>query len=282
VVRIDSEISLLNGDQSRLTQNGLLPSQFTEFVRQACDDFIGLRSGQGFLRENSLVGGSAKIGNCPIFTMLYCKQPHGGHGPSTHASINLSGYRTAQHFLHLAHKFHRPLVVFTTSQSSLQHACIAEPHDLQGVSNLLLSQCRLEAPIILVVLSRWTSGDIFGTWLADKMLALEGTQFLMTSCDQVTTVPVQVGAQYLVHQGLLDHTVPACLSGTYDTQVTMPQPKQLRAALKKMLEEVLPASSKELTTRRIERLERIETMATRALGLGKQVKVPSLNGSIAQ
>lgn len=281
MVKTDSDISPLNGGQSCPTQDALLPAQFTEFVRQTCDEFIALRSGQGFLREHNLIGGSAQIGNYPIFTMLYCKKPDNGHSPPTQANIRLSGYRTAQHLLQLAHKFHRPLVVFTTSPFSLQDACITEPHDVQGISNLVLSQCRLEAPIVLVVLSRWNSVDIFGIWLVDKMLALEDSRFLMSTRDQETTVPVQLEAPYLVRQGLLDHTVPACLSGPYDAQLTMPQPKQLRAALEEMLEDVLRAPSEELMTRRSQRLERITAMATRTLGIGKRTRVPSLNGFIA-
>src|SRR6185295_3791733 len=201
------ELHPVKGDHAHPAQKGLSAALFIDFVRQTCDDFVALRLGRGFLGENELIGGAATIGSTLVFALLYCKKEHNDCS-SVPASARLSGYRTAQHLMRLAHKFNRPLVVFTTSHTSLQGACMTEPYDAQGFNNHILSQCRLKVPIILVVLSRWGSTDIFGAWLADKILSLEPTRFSMTIFDQEKSMCVQVGAQYLLHQGIIDQTIP--------------------------------------------------------------------------
>jgi hypothetical protein len=110
------------------------------------------------------------------------------------------------------------------------------------------------------------------------MLALEQTRFFIPILDQDTNVPIQVGARYLFNQGVIDHTVPVRPDGMYDSQVTLPEPNQLRAALGKMLEEVSHVSPTELLIRRKERIERIAEMASRSIRLGKRIGTPSLNG----
>ncbi len=269
-MRYNYEIPPVKRNYTHLAQEALSTVLPLEFVRQTCDDFIALRRGRGFLGENELIGGSATIGSHSVFALLYCKNEHSGNSRSSApASARLSGYRTAQHLMGLAQKFNRPVVVFTTSQTSLQDACFAEPHEALGFSNHILSQCHLEVPIILAVLSRWSSGDIFAAWRADKILALEQTQFSMTVLDQEKSIRVQAGAKYLLHQGIIDQTVPGPSGGMYDSQVTMPKPKRLRAALSKMLDEVSHVSPKELMIRRKEKIERISEIASRTFSLEK-------------
>jgi len=281
-MRSNYEIYPVKGDHARLAREALSTVLFIEFVRQTCDDFIALRRGRGFLGENELIGGSATIGSHSVFALLYCKNEHSGNSRSSApASVRLSGYRAAQHLMGLAYKFNRPVVVFTTSQTSLRSACMAEPHEAIRFGNHIFSLCRLEVPIILAVLSRLSSGDIFGAWLADKILALEQTRFSMTILDQEKNIRVQVGAKCLLHQGIIDQTVPLPSGGMYDSQVTMPKPKRLRAALSKMLEEVSHVSPKELMIRRKEKIERISKIASRTFGMETRIEMPSSNGSIA-
>lgn len=278
-MRSSYELSPSKGTHARLAQDALSMGPFIEFVRQTCDDFIALRRGRNFLGENELIGGSATIGNKSVFALLYCKNDHSGNSRSSApASVRSSGYQTAQHLMQLAHKFNRPLVVFTTSQTSLQGACLAEPH---GLSNHIFSQCQLEVPIILGILSRWSSGDIFGAWLADKILALEQTRFSMTVFDEDKITPVQTRAALLLNEGVIDQTVSVPSGGMYVSQVMMPEPKQLRAALSKMLKEVAHVSPKELMIRRNDKLERISEIASSTFGLQKRIRMPSSNGSIA-
>jgi len=281
-VRSSYEISPVKGSHARLAQEALSMGAFIEFVRQTCDDFVPLRRGQAFLGENELIGGSATIGSKSVFALLYCKNDPGVNSRSSApASVRSSGYQTAQHLMQLACKFNRPVVVFTTSQTSLQGAWLTEPHEAQGFSNHIFSQCRLEAPIILAILTRWSSGDIFGAWLADKILALEQTRFSMTVFDEEKITPVQARAALLLYQGVIDQTVSVPSGGMHDSQVMMPEPKQLRAALSKMLEEVAHVSPKELMIRRKDKLERISEIASSTFGLRKRIRMPSSNGSIS-
>lgn len=269
-MRFDYEIPPVNGNRARPTQESLSPGQFIGFVRQTCNDFTALRRGSAFLGENDLIAATATIGCHSVFALLYWKNEHGGkRHSSAPAGTRLSGYRTAQHLMGLAHKFNHPIVVFTTSQTSLQGASMTEPQQAHGFSNHILSQSRLEIPIILAVLSRWSSGDIFGAWLADKVLALEQTRFSMTIHAQDNSIPIQVEAAHLFRHSVIDQTVPVSSDGLCNSQVTMPKPKSLNAALSQLLDKVSFASPKELMMQRKEKNKRISKFSSSIFDLRK-------------
>ena len=271
-----------NGSHACPAQEAPSSVQFIEFVRQTCNEFITLRRGSAFLGNNDLMAAAAKVGHHSVFALLYLRNEHGGYRHSSaSANARLSGYRTAQHLMRLAQKFNHPIVVFTTSQTSLQNAGITEPLQAHGFSNHVLSQSKLKTPIILAVLSRRTSGDIFCTWIADKVLALEQTRFAMTIHPQDNSLPIQVGAAHLLRHGVIDQTVSVSTDGLHDLRVALPDSKLLNAALSQLLGTVSHASPQELMMQRKERTNRISKVLSNILGLAERITMLSSNGSIA-
>jgi acetyl-CoA carboxylase carboxyl transferase subunit alpha len=181
----------------------------------------------------------------------------------------LNGYQKTQHLFRLAQKFRHPIVVFAGSPSSLPDVKMTKPDEALRFANHIHSQWHLEVPIILVVLSRKVSGNIFGAWLADKVLAFEETCFSMAMLDQGENHLVRLGARHLLHQGIIDGTISESVCNGHGSPVVMPKPRQLRIALDAILEELSCVSPGQLLLRRKEKIERVSALKLEQYGLGE-------------
>jgi hypothetical protein len=119
--------------------------------------------------------------------------------------------------------------------------------------------------MILVVLSRRSSADIFGAWLANKVLALEHTHFSMKMLDQGKSRQFHVGASELLHEGIVDTSIPVPLNRGSHAQAGMQY--RLKAALIQVLDEVSYLSGRELIIRRRAKLARVEAVLLKLCGL---------------
>jgi acetyl-CoA carboxylase alpha subunit len=232
-----------------------------------CSDFIELRRERTFLGRNQLVCGFATLGRRSIGVLILYESNQGGNICSpipTHKRLN--GYQKAQHLFRLARKFNRPIIMFASSPASVPGKEMPEPDEAVGFAKHVFSQSHLEVPIIVVALSRRVSGDIFGSWLADKVLAFENARFSMAIVDQWEHRFIQVGARYLFHQGIIDEMISMPARGGPASRVRMPTPKQLRIVLGTILDEVLLVSPEELIFRREEKIEKIVAMMSTQYG----------------
>ena len=232
-----------------------------------CSDFIELRREKSFLGRNQLVCGFATLGHRSIGVLiLYENDQRRNNSTPIPALKRLNGYQKTQHLFRLARKFNRPVIVFTSSSASLPGQEITEPDDMRGFAKHVLSQSNLEVPLIVVALSRKISGDIFGAWLADKVLAFENARFSMALVGQWENRLIQVGARSLLYQGIIDKMISVPARNGPASRGRMPTPKQLRIALGTILDEVFLISPEELIFRRGEKIEKVAAMVSTQYG----------------
>ena len=236
-------------------------------VRRVCSDFIELRRERTFLGRNQLVCGFATLGHRSIGVLILYENDQGGNncGP-TPTRNRLNGYQKTQHLFRLARKFNRPIIMFTSSSASLPGQEMTETDEAVGFAKHVLSQSHLKVPIIVVALSRRMSGDIFGAWLADRVLAFENARFSMAIVDQWENRFIQVGARYLLHQGIIDKMISLPARGRPASRMRRPMPRQLRIVLGVLLDEVFLISPEELIFRRREKIEKIAAMMSTQYG----------------
>jgi acetyl-CoA carboxylase alpha subunit len=141
-----------------------------------------------------------------------------------------------------------------------------EPHEAATFTKHLVSQQHFESPMILVLLNRWNSGEIFGVWFAHKVLAFEQARFLMTIMDQGIHCHVQVGTKVLLRYGIIDGVVPEMSDGVHPSNSAIS--KQLRSALRPMLDELSQLSPEDLRDRRREKIERVSAFSSKERGWG--------------
>jgi len=171
--------------------------------------------------------------------------------------------------MQLAHKFNLPIVVFTASSVSLPGMDTTKPHEAASFTKHLVSQQHFGSPMILVVLNRRNSGEIFGGWFAHKVIAFEQARFLMTIMDQGSHCHVQVGTKILLSYGIIDRVVPELLGGGHHSCSAIAM--QLRSALTEMLCELSQLSPEDLRDRRREKIERVSAFSSQERGWGDRL-----------
>jgi len=232
-----------------------------EFVRRICNNFVELRRAKACLGTSEVVGGLACIEGISILALILCesrvreKEHLGGS-----ACTSRSGYRKAQHLMQLANKFRLPIIVFVTSSGSLPGIGNAEPHESVGITQHLFSQMRSKSPIILAVLSRLNSGEVFGAWLGHNVLAFEQTRFSMIVTCQGMHRHVQAEASYLHRYGVIDTIVSEPPGGVGCRRGA--KLKHLKSALSTMLIELCKLSPEELVVKRKDKLQRLLVIAS--------------------
>ena len=208
-----------------------------------------------------MVCGFATLGHRSIGILILYEDDQGRHNCAPIRTLKrFNGYQKTQHLFRLARKFNRPIIIFTSSSGSLPGQDMTEPNEMTGFAKHVLSQLNLEVPLIVVVLSRKMSGNIFGAWLADKVLAFENARFSMALVGQWENRLIQVGAQSLLHQGIIDKMISVPVRGGPASRGRMPTPKQLRIALCTILDELFLISPEELIFRRGEKIEKVAAM----------------------
>ena len=259
---LQSETSLpAKGGCKRITRGAASPPPVITLVRRMCSDFIELRREKSFLGRSQLVCGVATLGHRSIGVLILYENDQGRNncGP-TPMPTRLNGYQKTQHLFRLARKFNRPIIMFTSSSVSLPGNDITELDEAVGFAKHVISQSHLEVPIIVVALSRRVSGDIFASWLADKILAFENARFSMAIADKWENRLIQVGARSLLHQGIIDKMISVSARGGAVSRVRMPTPRQLKIVLGTILDEVCRVSPEELIVRRRGKIEKIMAM----------------------
>lgn len=206
------------------------------------------------------------MGNHSVLIMIQSKDgKRGSRRFFVSDGARVSGYRKARHLLELANKFSRPVIVFLTSPTPVPGKGIAALWGELEFTKHIFSQWRLGVPMILVVLGRTSSVDIFGAWLADRVLALEHTRFSVTMLDQGKSRQFHVGASELFLAGIVDTTIPAPLNRGSHGQAVMLY--RIKAALIQVLDEVSYLSARELIIHRRAKLARVEAMLVKLCGL---------------
>lgn len=241
----------------------------TEFVRRICDTFVELRQEKVSLGKSELVGGLASIEGVSILALILCElrireEDH----LCASACTSRGGYLKAQHLMQLANKFKLPIIVFVTSSGSLPGMGKAEPHESVGITQHLFSQWRSKSSMILAILSRLNSGEVFGAWLGHNVLAFEQTRFSMIATCQGMHRHVQAEASYLHRHGVIDTIVSEPIGGVYCREAA--KLKQLRSVLSTMLLELSKLSPEELVARRKDKLQRLSVIAFKECGREEQ------------
>ncbi len=255
-----------------MTQRSISPPPVITLVRRICSDFIELRREKSFLGRSQLVCGFATLGHRSIGILILYEDDQGRHNCAPIPTLKrFNGYQKTQHLFRLARKFNRPIIIFTSSSGSLPGQDMTEPNEMTGFAKHVLSQLNLEVPLIVVVLSRKMSGNIFGAWLADKVLAFENARFSMALVGQWENRLIQVGAQSLLHQGIIDKMISVPVRGGPASRGRMPTPKQLRIALCTILDELFLISPEELIFRRGEKIEKVAAMMSTQDGFLKML-----------
>lgn len=228
-----------------------------DYIKTAFSEFSELHGDRLYADDQALVGGFAKLGNCPVVVLGTQK------GRDTKENIRRNfgsahpeGYRKALRLMRLADKFNLPIITLIDTAGAYPGIGAEERHIAEAIAVNLREMFLLEVPVIAAVLGEGGSGGALGIGVADRVLMFENSYYSVISPEGCAAIlwrdrsaaakaaeALKITAQDLSRMGLCDEIVPEPLGGAHNDPAAAAA--ALRSALIRALEELQALSRSE-------------------------------------
>jgi len=280
-INLNEEINKLRVKSRKLTESiftSLTPWQISQlarhplrpytldYVAQTFTDFEELHGDRVFADDPAIVGGLARLEGRPVVVVGHQK------GRDTREKVRRNfgmprpeGYRKAMRLMHLAERFHLPLITLIDTPGAYPGVGAEERGQSEAIARNLYVMAKLRTPIISVVIGEGGSGGALAIGVCDRLLMLQYATYsvispegcasiLWRSADKASEAAQAMGitADSLNRLGLVDEIVPEPLGGAHREPEAMI--KTLRSALVSTLNKVSAVPIERLLEQRYDRL----------------------------
>ena len=239
-----------------------------DYVRLICTDFVELHGDRAFRDDAAIVGGWARLEGETVMII--------GHQRGRDTKENLrrnfgmphpEGYRKALRLMHLAEKFHVPVLTFIDTSGAWAGLGAEERGQSEAIARNLFEMSRLETPVIATVIGEGGSGGALAIGVADRVLMLENAVYSVISVEGCAAIlwkdgkspemreraasALRITAEELLGLGVIDEIVPEPLGGAHASHEE--SAKSLQAALVRNLDELRRYRPEKLVRRRREK-----------------------------
>lgn len=228
-----------------------------DYINVICENFIELHGDRHSSDDRGIVGGYGKVSGQPVVLVAHDpNRTEDGFNTEGSAGLSVNGYRKAFRLMRLAEKFNHPLLIFAVAPLSLSVIGTKKPLEALALAKHVHAMWQLQVPTVLIVLGHRGYGDIFGMWLADRILTSERGSFAMPLLDQqLHRRRVYVKAKTLESYKIIDTVVPEPFKGA--DEIPMAMAEGLRKNIGRTLSEVLSLPHDQLLRERAARAERV-------------------------
>ena len=237
-----------------------------DYLGMICDEFHELAGDRAFADDAAIVGGLARIDGRSVVVIGHQK------GRDTKQKIRRNfgmpkpeGYRKALRLMHMAERFHLPLLTFIDTPGAYPGVGAEERGQSEAIARNLLEMSKLRVPIVCTVIGEGGSGGALAIGVGDRMNMLQfGTysvispegcaSILWKSAERARDAAEALGltALRLHEHGLIDMIIPEPLGGAHRNPTDMAQ--RLKAVLLGQIAELEKLDTDVLLTQRYEKL----------------------------
>ncbi len=240
-----------------------------DYIGKFMTDFVEIHGDRLFSDDKALIGGLAKLEGMPILIV--------GHQKGKDTKENLyrnfgsahpEGYRKAIRLMQIAAKFRLPIVCFIDTPGAYPGVGAEERGQAQAIAYNLREMSKLPVPIVVAVIGEGGSGGALGIGVGDRVLVMENAYYSVISPEGCAAIlwkdrakapeaaaSLKLTAADLLSLKLIDEIVPEPLGGAHRDPDTAAE--NLKAALKRNLEELKGMDPKELLEARREKYRKI-------------------------
>jgi acetyl-CoA carboxylase carboxyl transferase subunit alpha len=233
-----------------------------DYIDMIMTDFIELHGDRRFADDKAVVCGLAKLDGKNVMVV--------GHQKGRDTKENLlrnfgsahpEGYRKALRFMQLATKFGLPIISFIDTPGAYPGIGAEERGQAEAIAYNLREMFTITVPIIIIVIGEGGSGGALGIGVGDKIYVLENAYYSVISPEGCAAIlwkdramspdaakALKITAKDLLELGLIDGVIKEPLGGSHrDPEETA---KNIKAALKKDLDELCAVSKEKLIEKR--------------------------------
>ncbi|MEK7206822.1 MAG: acetyl-CoA carboxylase carboxyltransferase subunit alpha, partial [Pseudomonadota bacterium] len=196
-INLNEEINKLRVKSRKLTESiftSLTPWQISQlarhplrpytldYVAQTFTDFEELHGDRVFADDPAIVGGLARLDGRPVVVIGHQK------GRDTREKVRRNfgmprpeGYRKAMRLMHLAERFHLPLITLIDTPGAYPGVGAEERGQSEAIARNLYVMAKLRTPIISVVIGEGGSGGALAIGVCDRLLMLQYATYSVIS-----------------------------------------------------------------------------------------------------
>jgi acetyl-CoA carboxylase carboxyl transferase subunit alpha len=287
-VDVDEESRLLKaklGDLREDVYRSLTPFQrvllarhpkrpFTlDYLNSIFTDFFELHGDRHFRDDPAIVGGWARIGGYSAIVVGHQK------GRDTKENIRRNfgmphpeGYRKALRLMHLAERFHAPIITLIDTPGAYPGLGAEERGQSEALATNILEMAALRTPVVAAVIGEGGSGGALALGVADRVLMFENSIYSVISPEGCAAIlwkdatqreraaeALKLTAQDLLGLQLIDEIIPEPLGGAHQDPDTAGE--NLRAALIRHLKDLRRTRPEKLVKRRADKYAAMGTFA---------------------
>jgi acetyl-CoA carboxylase carboxyl transferase subunit alpha len=237
-----------------------------KYVERIFTDFEELHGDRAFSDDPAIVGGLARLEGRPVVVIGHQK------GRDTREKVRRNfgmprpeGYRKALRLMHIAERFHLPLITLIDTPGAYPGVGAEERGQSEAIARNLYEMARLYTPIVSVVIGEGGSGGALAIGVCDRLMMLQYSTYsvispegcasiLWRSADKAAEAAQAMGitAESLSRQGLVDEIVPEPLGGAHRDMDEIA--KTFKSALIAALDNLNSVPLERLLERRYDRL----------------------------
>jgi acetyl-CoA carboxylase carboxyl transferase subunit alpha len=198
-----------------------------DYIKQISDEFVELSGDRTFQDDASIIAGLARIGDQKFVIIGQEK----GNDTESRLKRNFGmphpeGYRKALRCMHLAAKFHLPVVTLLDTPGAYPGLSAEEKGQGWAIAKNLWEMARLETPIIVVLIGEGCSGGALGIGIGDRIGMLEHSYYSVISPEGCASIlwkdptknaiaasALKMHAEDLKELGIIDEILPEPAGG---------------------------------------------------------------------
>jgi acetyl-CoA carboxylase carboxyl transferase subunit alpha len=236
-----------------------------DYVERIMDEFIELHGDRLFADDGAIVSGLATFEGRRIILIGQQK----GRETKEKLARNFGmahpeGYRKALRLMRLGEKFGIPVVTFVDTPGAYPGIQAEERGQANAIAENILVMSRIRTPLVAVIIGEGGSGGALAIGVADRVLMMENAIYSVISPEGCAAIlwsdramaeqaaeSLRITAPDLSELGIIDSVIPEPLGGAHRDPGAAA--REVRAGLKKALEEVTGVPVERLVDQRAEK-----------------------------
>lgn len=229
------------------------------------DTFLELFGDRGVKDDKAMVGGLGKINGQSFMVVGQQK----GYNTKTRqyrnfGMANPEGYRKALRLMKMAEKFGIPVITLVDTPGAYPGLEAEERGQGEAIARNIFEMCRLQVPIITIIVGEGASGGALGIGVGNRVFMLENTWYSVISPESCSSIlwrsweykeqaaeALKLTSFDMKKQKLIDDIIPEPLGGAhYDRDTTF---KSVEKYIVKAFNELKELSTKDLVAQRMDK-----------------------------
>jgi len=240
-----------------------------DYIRMMTDEFLELCGDRLFSDDKALVGGFARIDGQKVMILGHQK----GRDVKENVLRNFGcahpeGYRKAMRLMHLAEKFHAPVICLIDTPGAYPGIQAEERGQAMAIAENLRDMAGIKTPIAAVIIGEGGSGGALGIGVADRVFILQHAYYSVISPEGCASIlwrnslkaplasdALKLHGEYLEKFGIVDEIIPEPLGGAHRDPAEVAA--RLKTALLKFIKKSSALSPQELLDARYKKYRSI-------------------------